>query len=743
MGGDTFEDGLVLSTSAAARLAWPDALEPGDKLSNRHGQKGVVSRILPDEQMPQLTDGTPVEIVVSFIACHTRLNFGQVREAVMSRIARAEGRPAIVLPFAAPSADEIRQRLRASDLPESGMETLTINGSKLLRPSTVGWVYWGKTCHLAAAKLSGSVSPKDGGNCQRRLEYEVLRDAGAVENVLETFNTRSAYRHDADSLAARVAAGTVAPAGPPTPSFAELARRLAIAGIAADLDGHKVSFGFASPPDGGLILAQSIPHPWLPDQPLSAIGHAQERPEYADVVDANDRVRRICEGEAPQSLQDKAVERLRTAVQRLLDGLMGETPATTGSAADFLALGGRVLFSGRAVLAPGPEYHVDQLGLPEDLAWELFAPLVARRVGVADAKDRNNTAAGALDEIMAESWVLFNRAPSVLPTSILAFRPQRVQGRVIRVPLMVCRLINGDFDGDQAAVFLPLTEGAQREAGETLTVAAHMRRDPQLIELLVLGHEPLWGLSELSRSPAGLREIRKLADIEVAAPEGVVTAESLTAAARTLADRDGVDVATEMLETLARRGFEIATASGASLSPWPRAGMRLPSAPTERDEEAWIACAELATDMVASRTDYDDEALGPQLLAVKSGARGNIRQLMSLLGRRGLIRDAAGELRGVCCGLTEGLSAEEYFDCAAGMRRGLAASAMQYSQMVREAYGVPPQAAPKSFHVLARAMRAERPGIVFAHAAAIGETDPLTDLDSRLFVGLRENANSA
>ena len=91
--GDTFEDGLVLSESGARRLGYPRALEPGDKLSNRHGAKGVVSRILPDDQMPQLADGTPVELLSSYMTLPSRMNFGQVREALMGRIARAEGRP--------------------------------------------------------------------------------------------------------------------------------------------------------------------------------------------------------------------------------------------------------------------------------------------------------------------------------------------------------------------------------------------------------------------------------------------------------------------------------------------------------------------------------------------------------------------------------------------------------------------------------------------------------------------------
>ena len=67
-GTDTFEDGLVLSASCAQRLGYPYPVEPGDKLSNRHEIKGIVSSILPDDQMPHLEDGTPVDIIYNFIS---------------------------------------------------------------------------------------------------------------------------------------------------------------------------------------------------------------------------------------------------------------------------------------------------------------------------------------------------------------------------------------------------------------------------------------------------------------------------------------------------------------------------------------------------------------------------------------------------------------------------------------------------------------------------------------------------
>ena len=129
--GDTFEDGLVISESAAARMDFPAAVGVGDKLSNRHGAKGVVTRILPDADMPQLPDGAPIELIFSPTSMVSRLNFGQQREAVMGRLAQVAGCPAVVPPFQAPSEKVLKARLVEAKLPEDGMEQLTLKGAKL------------------------------------------------------------------------------------------------------------------------------------------------------------------------------------------------------------------------------------------------------------------------------------------------------------------------------------------------------------------------------------------------------------------------------------------------------------------------------------------------------------------------------------------------------------------------------------------------------------------------------------
>ena len=750
-GTDTFEDGIAISESAATRLDYPHPVEPGDKLSNRHGSKGTVSRILPDEQMPHLADGTAVELAFSFVGCHTRLNFGQIREAVMGRIARAEGAPVVVPPLQAPGEDELRKRLAAAGLPESGMETLTLgrDGNRLERPSTVGWIYWGRSHHLVSDKIHASVTLEHC-NLQAWGEYFELRNVGAFETIAETFNTRSVDRPGADTLAQQVAKGAVDQAGAPSPKFATLVQRLSMVGFRAEFDGEKIRFGFApaeAPPEGETLeLACPMPHPWLGERHISEIGVFEVEPEYPAVVEANLRLQGLLAAGVPQSLRDSAREQLGVSLGNWADAMMRGTDVLRRSF-EGLLIGNRVLFSGRTVISPGGDLRIDQLGVADEIAWTIFAPLVERELGDAGAvNERSSSAAEALDRIMAESWVILNRAPTTGPTSLLAFRPVREPDNVIRLHPLATRLMNADFDGDQAAVFLPITDAGQREAGELLSVAGHLKRDQSLIRTVVPVDAPLWGLALLSLTEAGRKEIADLAGVAVEVPEGFVTHETLVKAMRATLDAHGAEHMLDVLERLTRRGFEAAMRSGASISPFFGSSLDTPAQPKGENLDEWRTYAALVAECVASRTDYQDDDLGPQLLAVKCGARGSIGQLMALLGPRILdLSFAPTELAGDFDnfpfvqhqGYCQGLTSRELYAAAVPARLGMGMIALQCTNA---GYATRQAGPSRGFTVLARALRrallAENPGIVFARAAAIGEVDPLTDLDSRLFVGL-------
>ncbi|MCE2451155.1 MAG: hypothetical protein J4F35_23225 [Candidatus Latescibacteria bacterium] len=484
--GDTFEDGLVISESAAARMDFPTAVGVGDRISNRHGAKAVVTRILPDADMPQLPDGTPIELIFSPTSMVSRLNFGQQREAVMGRLAQAEGTPAVVPPFQAPGEEMLKARLTAAELPEDGMEQLTLKGAKLPYRSTVGWVYWGLlAAHTAAERLETAVAGVGGPELDM-MAYGALSEAGAVANIHALFNTAAAERPDANGLGQRLTTGPMSASPPPAPRFALLQQLLGMAGIRAELASGELRFSFAEPE--GLTLARPVSHPWASGRQVGTVGDPGALPAetefepirdcYEDLVEANTRLQRIVDSEAPEALVGPAVAQVTQRVEDFFIALLRP---------EHLHFRARPLFSGRAALVSESELNLDQVGLPEEMAWALFGPQVEREIGRAEeVAQRSPRAAEVLDAIMERSWVLLYSAQRVLvddgpaSTAVMAFRPRRLAGAAVRVHPRVCRLMELDFDGDQIEVFLPLTEEAQAEAETALSVAGHIQRDADI-----------------------------------------------------------------------------------------------------------------------------------------------------------------------------------------------------------------------------------------------------------------------
>ena len=723
--GDAFEDAVVVSDSASRKLACPERLEPGDKLSNRHGTKGVVSRVVPDAEMPRLPDGTPVELVFSVSGVPSRGTVGQLREAVVGRIARAGDRPAVVPPFGAPSDAELRRRLAEAGLPHHGMETLTDRGAPLRRAGTAGWVYWGCLVHLVRDKLHLATQPDERPQRLGRMEVQALREAGAEAVIRELTNTCSAERADAATLVERVASGAAEPDRTPSPRFTAVSTRLAHAGIRSQAGADGVAFSLGAEGDDSLTLAEAVPHPWLPEEHLTEVWAPPHTEGFGQVADANQRLAQLRDSAAPDALLAEARQALTGAVAALYDGLV--TP-------EDLTLGTQVLFSGRTVLTPGPDLAIDQLGLPEEMAWRLYGPQVAAELGDSEAvARRSETAAAALTARMAASWIVLNRAPSVGPTSLLAFHPVPIPQRAFRLHPLACRLLNADFDGDQAAVFAPLTAAAQQEAGARLSIAGHLERDPEVIEELFPAMDALFGLACLSRSSEGRQAIADLAGGEPELERGILTRHRVVELLRAHLVTDGPRAALRLAEELMRLGFAAARGEGASVGPFVGAALGLPEAPPSDDPDQWKAFMDETEARIALFDDYDDEDMGAVCLLSHSGARATSAQVATLCAAGGLVQDQQGNLVPVRGCWRGGLAPHEVMARAVGGRRGIQRVYSQYGALAEEHEA---RSRPSGHGVLARARRSRRPGVVFARAAARGEVDPATDEYARLFVGL-------
>src|SRR5205809_6182314 len=146
-------------------------------------------------------------------------------------------------------------------------------------------------------------------------------------------------------------------------------------------------------------------------------------------------------------------------------------------------LGKRVDYSGRSVIVVGPQLKLHQCGLPKKMALELFKPFIFNKLemqGIAttikaakrEVEAETPVVWDILEEVIREHPVMLNRAPTLHRLGIQAFQPVLIEGKAIQLHPMVCAAFNADFDGDQMAVHVPLTEAAQREAREIM-VSAH------------------------------------------------------------------------------------------------------------------------------------------------------------------------------------------------------------------------------------------------------------------------------
>ncbi len=720
LGEDTFYDGIVISESASKRFCFEGLIEPGDKFSNRHGTKGVISRILPDDEMPHLSDGTPVELVCSFIGQHTCMNFGQIREAVFSRIAEKEGQPIISPPFQGLDNEAIRDHLTRSGLPKTGMETLrpNQNGSAFPRPSVVGYVYWGLTIHLVGKKIvNGSKRPQR----QGQLEYYALRDLDAYKIISDTYNTGSSFRDDSDTLLDRISQGDINDADAPTPAFRQLQANLAAVGISADLNNNKVRFSFSDNGSDAIELACPVQHPWLPNRELHRIGRMPDCPGFELFIQTNTQMKRMLNGRAPDRLKARSRENLQKRVDQLFSEILMPRQLRPET---------RVVLSARTILAPGKDLRHDQVGLPDTVAWYLFGPLVARETGRQAVENRTDHAVEILDRIMAEKWVIVNRAPTVSPTALLGFHPVRINEKVIRLHLMACQLMNADFDGDQVAVILPVTDAAQQETQEKLSIMGHLNRDVSLLDLLCPTHESMWGLAALNLTPDGRDMLRNTVGEDMSGDDELLVRFMIQRVMQGILQNHGPDNAMAILDQLWKAGFKCAGKSGASINPLVEPVHV--NIPFQSDATDALNCLERLTDQVMIRRDFNAHADGVQVLAVLSEARGNPDMIVR--GFQGWVFQAvSGEWMGVDRGFIQGLEPDDLFQCAFTAREKLGKICNKYVEMGQSIWN---SASPRGFNVLARAARLKSPGPVLARAAAIEEVDPLTDLDSQLFVGI-------
>jgi len=269
---------------------------------------------------------------------------------------------------------------------------------------------------------------------------------------------------------------------------------------------------------------------------------------YRRVINRNNRLKRLLELGAPDVIVRNEKRMLQEAVDSLIDNSQrGKALSRRGrrelkSLSDMLKgkkgrfrrnlLGKRVDYSGRSVIVSGPKLEMSQCGLPKKMALELYRPFVIAilvkrgyATNVKGAKrliERNRPEVWeALDEAIKHRPVLLNRAPTLHRLGIQAFEPQLIEGSAIQLHPLVCPAFNADFDGDQMAVHVPLSEKAVKEARELMLSTKNLLKPANGEPIIAPSKDMVMGVYYLTREdersyPGDGRTFSSIEEVETA-----------------------------------------------------------------------------------------------------------------------------------------------------------------------------------------------------------------------------------
>ncbi|MDR3115850.1 MAG: DNA-directed RNA polymerase subunit beta' [Treponema sp.] len=247
---------------------------------------------------------------------------------------------------------------------------------------------------------------------------------------------------------------------------------------------------------------------------------------YRRVINRNNRLKRLQALNAPDIIIRNEKRMLQEAVDALFDNskkkrvVKGASNRPLKSISDMLKgkqgrfrqnlLGKRVDYSGRSVITVGPDLKMWQCGLPTKMALELFKPFIMKKLVDKDVvynikkakilvEQETPEVFAILDEVVKEHPILLNRAPTLHRLGIQAFEPVLVEGKAIKLNPLVCHAFNADFDGDQMAVHVPLTQAAQMECW-TLMLSARNLLNPANGKTIVFpSQDMVLGINFLTR----------------------------------------------------------------------------------------------------------------------------------------------------------------------------------------------------------------------------------------------------
>ena len=261
---------------------------------------------------------------------------------------------------------------------------------------------------------------------------------------------------------------------------------------------------------------------------------------YRRVINRNNRLKRLLSQGAPEVITRNEKRMLQEAVDALIDNAArhGKNAQTAGagtrklrSLSDMLRgkqgrfrqnlLGKRVDYSGRSVIVVGPQLNLNQCGLPKIMALEMFKPFVISKL-ISEGYVHNVKNASKLIEqgtpevwdilerITSKSHVLLNRAPTLHRLGIEAFQPVLIEGKAIQIHPLVCYAFNADFDGDQMAVHVPLSEQSKWEAENIMLSTKNLLKPASGEPVVQARYDIVFGCFYLTRFKEGASGENKL-----------------------------------------------------------------------------------------------------------------------------------------------------------------------------------------------------------------------------------------
>ena len=357
-------------------------------------------------------------------------------------------------------------------------------------------------------------------------------------------------------------------------------------------------------------------------------------------------------------------------------------------------------FVGRGTIIPEPDLGIDEVALPEQMAWKLFEPFVVRQLkqygktplmAMDEIKKKTELAKKALELVMKDRKVILKRDPALHKFSMMAFSPKITSGKAIKIPPLVVDGYNADFDGDTMAVYVPISDDANNEA-ERMKPSHNLFKPGTGTLMIKPAHEAQTGIYYLSKTPEGLKKLNAILGPKYATKtvlDKKKTNELMTRLAKELKPNDFADMVFKLKSAgekeVYNRGFSLGL-DDLKTDPRKRdmivseVQKQITKGLSEKDMVTINNTAQKMIDnLIKSKLKDKDNPLYDM---VESGGRGSPSQLRSIVATPLFVEDPLNRIVRfpIKKSYSEGLDIADYWTSVYGARKGMIDKVVQTSE---------------------------------------------------------------